>query len=94
MLGLETEADLREARRRVKARRRWYAHAAAYLMVNVSLVAIWAASGDGYPWFLWALAGWGFGLACHLVVAFQPEGAAVAREAERLRTARHRPGAS
>lgn len=48
---------------RLKARRDFKTHVAAYLIVNAMLVAIWALSGAGYFWPVWALAGWGVGLA-------------------------------
>jgi class 3 adenylate cyclase len=40
-------------------------HATVYLLVNVLLVAIWAASGGGYFWPIWPILGWGIGLGCH-----------------------------
>ena len=36
-----------------------------YVVVNVMLVAIWAASGGGYFWPIWPILGWGIGLGCH-----------------------------
>jgi hypothetical protein len=35
---------------------------AAYLAVNLVLVAIWAATGAGYFWPIWPILGWGLGL--------------------------------
>ena len=29
------------------------------------LVAVWAATGMGHPWFIYPLFGWGVGLAAH-----------------------------
>jgi hypothetical protein len=40
-------------------------HATVYVAVQLMLVVIWAATGFGYPWFLFPLAGWGVGLAAH-----------------------------
>jgi class 3 adenylate cyclase len=55
--------------RRTKARRALAAsvriHATVYVLVNVMLIAIWAASGGGYFWPIWPLLGWGIGLGCH-----------------------------
>lgn len=51
------------ARKRVEARRGLSAHAVAYVVVNLFLVAVWALSGGGYFWPAWVLAGWGVGLA-------------------------------
>lgn len=31
---------------------------------------VWALTGAGYPWFLWVMAGWGIGLASHIVAYF------------------------
>src|SRR5215210_5611871 len=33
-----------------------------YLLVNLMLIAIWAATGAGYFWPIWPLLGWGMGL--------------------------------
>ncbi len=35
---------------------------AAFLAVNLLLIAIWALTGAGYFWPAWPLLGWGFGL--------------------------------
>jgi hypothetical protein len=43
----------------------WREHLHAYVAVNALLVAIWALSGFGYPWFVWPLLGWGIGLVSH-----------------------------
>ena len=40
-------------------------HTTVYVLVNVLLIAIWAASGGGYFWPIWPLLGWGIGLGCH-----------------------------
>ena len=34
----------------------------AFVLVNVLLIAIWAASGAGYFWPIWPLLGWGIGI--------------------------------
>jgi hypothetical protein len=43
-------------------------HATVFVAVNLMLVVIWALTGGGEPWFLYALAGWGIGLAAHFAV--------------------------
>jgi 2TM domain len=47
-------------------------HATAFVAVQVLLVAIWALQwqlgGTSHPWFLYALFGWGIGLAVHYSV--------------------------
>ncbi len=40
-------------------------HLVVYLLVNVMLIGIWAASGGGYFWPIWTILGWGIGLAGH-----------------------------
>ena len=68
---LSEEEIYEEARKRVKAKRDFYRHLGAYLVVNVVLIIIWALSGDaarqtygpgdwtGGKWFLWPLCIWG-----------------------------------
>ena len=40
-------------------------HLTIYLLVNVFLIGIWAASGGGYFWPIWPILGWGIGVAAH-----------------------------
>jgi hypothetical protein len=40
-------------------------HATVFVAVNLMLIVVWALTGGGYPWFLYALVGWGVGLAAH-----------------------------
>ena len=44
-------------------------HTAVFVVVQLLLVGIWAMTGAGYPWFVFALLGWGIGLAAHAAVA-------------------------
>ncbi len=65
-----TEQDLqRLAQRRVKQKMGFVIHATVFVLVNLGLAAINLASG-GKAWHLWALAGWGLGLAIHGFVTF------------------------
>jgi 2TM domain len=58
------EEERREAAvKRLKDKREFRNHVAAYVLVNGLLVAIWALSGGGYFWPIWVIAGWGIGLA-------------------------------
>ncbi|KAA0235389.1 MAG: hypothetical protein JJLCMIEE_01752 [Acidimicrobiales bacterium] len=60
------EDDAREAAiKRLKAKRDFWTHVVTYLIVNAVLVGIWALSGAGYFWPIWAIGGWGVGLAFH-----------------------------
>lgn len=47
-------------------RRELARHVASFVLVNVLLIGIWAASGAGYFWPVWPLLGWGVGLASHV----------------------------
>ncbi|HVC42856.1 MAG TPA: 2TM domain-containing protein [Candidatus Saccharimonadales bacterium] len=59
-------ADARAAAvKRLSARRDFAAHAVAFVVVNVAIVAIWFATGHGYFWPAWVLGAWGVGLALH-----------------------------
>jgi class 3 adenylate cyclase len=40
-------------------------HFTTYLLVNLLLIGIWAASGGGYFWPIWPILGWGIGVGCH-----------------------------
>jgi class 3 adenylate cyclase len=40
-------------------------HATTYTLVNLLLIAIWAAAGGGYFWPIWPILGWGIGVAAH-----------------------------
>lgn len=40
-------------------------HLTVYLVVNLALIGIWAASGGGYFWPIWPILGWGIGVGCH-----------------------------
>ena len=58
----DTEVRREAAVERVKAKRDFRNHAAIYVIINTMLVVIWALSGAGYFWPIWAIAGWGIGL--------------------------------
>lgn len=40
-------------------------HVTIFVLVNLLLVGIWAASGGGDFWPIWSLLGWGIGVGCH-----------------------------
>ena len=56
--------------KRLKDKRDFRNHVAAYVLVNGLLVAIWALSGGGYFWPIWSVAGWGLGLAFNARAVF------------------------
>jgi class 3 adenylate cyclase len=69
-------ADLPSARGPAARRRRgaldtgFRIHLTVYIVVNVMLIGIWAASGGGYFWPVWPILGWGIGLGCHAAPLF------------------------
>jgi class 3 adenylate cyclase len=40
-------------------------HLTFYVLVNILLIGIWAASGGGYFWPVWPILGWGIAVAAH-----------------------------
>lgn len=50
---------------RITDRREFRKHVVVYCAVNLLLLVVWAASGAGYFWPAWVIAGWGVGLAAH-----------------------------
>jgi hypothetical protein len=93
---LSEEELYKLAKARVDEKKGFFSHLASYCIVNAALFLLWRfATGAGYPWFLWPLAGWGIGLAFHFVGVFVLptrrggwEQREIAREMERLRNAR------
>jgi hypothetical protein len=55
--GLSEEYE--QARKRVERKRKFRADLVAYVVINAFLIGVWAASGMGYFWPAWVLAGWG-----------------------------------
>jgi eukaryotic-like serine/threonine-protein kinase len=56
-------------------------HLTFYLLVNVFLIGIWAASGGGYFWPVWSILGWGLGVAAHGAVMLHRGGGRPSRPA-------------
>jgi len=89
--GMSEEEIYHQARKRVEEKKGFYIHFAVYIIVNIILVIIWAATGAGYPWFLFPLGGWGIGILFHFLGVFvfsrqtDWERRAIEKEAERLR---------
>jgi hypothetical protein len=79
------------ARKRVQDKKDFLGHMMVYLVVNAMLVAIWAITSRGYPWFIWPMLGWGVGLVFHglSVFVFDRTGSwertEIEKEAARLR---------
>jgi hypothetical protein len=78
----------REARE-ILRRRALYLHATIWAATNLFLVAIWAVTGAGFPWFIFPLFGWGIGLVAHGAAAFlmvPPSDIVLKREQRRMNT--------
>jgi fatty acid desaturase len=60
---------LRQQRRDRSQRKGFRIHATVFGAVQLLILIIWLlawqATGNGYPWFLYPLLGWGIGLAAH-----------------------------
>jgi hypothetical protein len=89
---LSEEEIYHQARKRVEEKKGFFTHLAVYIVVNIMLVLIWAfATSGGYPWFIWALGGWGIGLLFHFLGVFvfskrtDWERREIEKEAEKLR---------
>ena len=74
---------------RITEKRDFRNHAVVYCAVNTLLLVIWAASGAGYFWPIWVIAGWGIGLAAH---AWRVYGQRPISEAEISEEMRRSPG--
>jgi hypothetical protein len=55
---------------RLEAKRAFNLHVTIYVAVNLLLVIIWAMTGGGSFWPIWAILGWGFAIAIHYWTAF------------------------
>ena len=60
-----TQLELRRERLRHFSEVAFQAHAATFFLVNLMLVAIWAAAGGGYFWPIWPVIGWGPAVGLH-----------------------------
>jgi hypothetical protein len=76
---------------RITDKREFRNHALVYVAVNALLVVIWAASGAGYFWPIWPIAGWGIGLAAHAWRAYGQKPISEADIAEEMHRSDHPP---
>lgn len=67
----EERAQLRAARRHVEAVKGFYVHAGIYLIVNIGLVIINAATSTRW-WAHWPVLGWGVFLVGHWFAVYRP----------------------
>jgi 2TM domain len=69
---MSEEANMIIAKMRIEEIKSLYVHAGIYGIVNVVLILINVFAEDGSWWSLWALLGWGIGLAIHAACVFGP----------------------
>jgi class 3 adenylate cyclase len=62
---LPSASGPRPARRRSALETSVRIHFTVYVLVNLMLIGIWAASGAGYFWPIWPILGWGIGVGAH-----------------------------
>jgi len=88
MQANDDQTELRErAKERLKLKSEFRAHLLAFVLVNSFIVLIWAATGSGFFWPVFPIAGWGIGLAFHARDAYgrtSPTEDEIRREMERL----------
>ena len=62
VLEAPVDSERERARKQITKRRNLQGGFVAYIVVNAFLVGIWAATGGGYFWPAWVMAGWGIGM--------------------------------
>jgi|TARA_B100001105_G_C22387154_1_gene442520 hypothetical protein len=60
----------KQAEERIQELKGYYSHVAAYLAVNLFLIAINLMNWEGEVWFVYPLFGWGIGLFIHTMTVF------------------------
>jgi hypothetical protein len=63
------DIEHRDTGRRV-AQVMFQAHATTWVLVNILMVVIWAATGFGYFWPFWVIVPWGVALGFHAWATF------------------------
>ena len=64
------DADGVPERFRRGAERAFQVHAQVFVLVNLFLIAVWAAAGMGYFWPIWPILGWGLGVGLHAMATY------------------------
>jgi hypothetical protein len=62
--------DQTQAENRIEELKGYYSHLAAYVAVNLFLIAINVMNWEGEIWFVYPLFGWGIGLFIHTMTVF------------------------
>ena len=84
------EQILEEAKKRIKARKDFYWHLSAWILVNTALLIIWATVGDRHQvWFVFPLGLWGAFVLLHGLNVFvfgrKSELSAIEKEVEKIK---------
>lgn len=84
------EQIMEEAKKRVKAKRDFYWHLGAWVVVNIALLIIWATVGDRHEvWFVFPLGIWGAFVLLHGLSVFvfggKSEQSAIEKEVEKIK---------
>jgi len=84
------EQILEEAKKRVKAKKDFYGHLGAWIVVNLVLLIIWATVGDRHEvWFVFPLGIWGAFVVLHGLNVFvfgrKSDVGAIEKEAEKIK---------
>ncbi|TFZ08884.1 2TM domain-containing protein [Ramlibacter humi] len=70
MPALSPDEIDRLARKRAGAKLGWFLHAAVYVVVNLTLLAMSRYGWGNRPWSIFPVLGWGLGLALHGLSVF------------------------
>jgi len=80
---MSEEANMIIAKMRIEEIKSFYVHAGIYAVVNIVLIVANVLREDDEWWALWALLGWGIGLAIHGLAVFGPVSALMMRWEQR-----------
>lgn len=79
------DARTAHARRIAESRYGFLWHLPIYVIVNLGLVGIWLAGGQGFFWPIFPIFFWGIGLCSHYMSAYRAPGVSwVDRETEKI----------
>ena len=87
---MSEEEVYEEAKKTVKAKRKFYRDFVTYVIVSILLVIIWAfPAGGGYQWFWFPIGGWGIAIVINYVDVFVlrkgGDRTAIEKEVERIK---------
>ena len=83
-MGIDEERRKR-ARQIAETRYGFLWHLPIYIIVNLSLVAIWYFSGAGFPWPIFPIFFWGIGVIGHYIAAYRSSGEGwIQRETQKI----------